>query len=158
MRFLYCILPFFVLFVSNCKSPTVSLTAGNDLSTAAREVVVSGQQYTLSTTLWRDFQPISPPDGKPLTALVNIIETGSRAIPTDLKADSIWVMNGDEIWGTLFSSETRPENSPHILEKIARDGPKWGPDIAVDVVVRLVDSNEKTYLLRADDQMIGSTY
>ena len=44
-----------------------------------------------------------------------------------------------------------------MLEKIARDGPKWGPGIQVDVVVRLLDKEELFYLLKAENQLIQRT-
>jgi hypothetical protein len=34
------------------------------------------------------------------------------------------------------------------------DGPKWGPDIYVDVVVQIIDEEGNAYLLRASDQEI----
>jgi len=45
------------------------------------------------------------------------------------------------------------------LEKIVRDGPYWGPDISVDVVVRIVDKESNNmYLLKASNQLIHGIY
>ncbi len=40
---------------------------------------------------------------------------------------------------------------------VARNGPKWGPDIKVDVVVRIVDRAGNEYLLKASNQKIERT-
>ena len=103
--------------------------------------------------------PVSPPDGKPLIALVRIIAIDLLPFPSTLDANRLWVINGQEVWQTEFSYEERPTdpNRKHQLEKIARNGPKWGPGIYVDVVVRIIDYKNKTYLLKASNQYIGRT-
>jgi hypothetical protein len=40
---------------------------------------------------------------------------------------------------------------------VAREGPKWGPSVTVDVVVRLTDGR-RAWLLRAADQPIAGTF
>ena len=104
----YILISLAILILSSCKTPTSSLTGTpSDLSLATKFAAISGQNYTLATTLWRDFQPISPPDGKPLILVVDIIESNSKTIPSSIKVDSFWVINGDQIWsGILIGSES----------------------------------------------------
>jgi len=81
--------------------------------------------------------------------------------PGTVDADKLWIINGQEVWETEFSDEEIPQdpNRMHQLEKVARDGPKWGPDIYVDVVVKVKDyANFRIYLLRASNQYIGATW
>jgi len=40
---------------------------------------------------------------------------------------------------------------------VARNGPKWGPGVEVDVVVRLRDAAGHGVLLQAPGQLIGRT-
>jgi len=69
----------------------------------------------------------------------------------------VWVFNGGQSWSAVPQQERpRPETSP-VYELVARDGPKWGPGISVDVVVRL-RSPDGTFLLRAADQPIRATF
>ena len=107
----------------------------------------------------RDFQPATPPDGKPLIALIRVIAIDLLPFPSTLDANRLWVINGQEVWEKEFSDEEIPTdpNRKHQLEKIARNGPKWGPGIYVDVVVRIIDYKNKTYLLKASNQYIGRT-
>ncbi|MEW6512267.1 MAG: hypothetical protein AB1428_15055 [Bacteroidota bacterium] len=120
-------------------------------------ITVDGMQLFLATELWRDFMPISPPDGKPLIAIAWIITTDSSQIPATVSADAIWVVNGSQVWRTYFSDEPGIAGPAYRLERIARNGPKWGPHVYVDVIVRVYGSDGNGRLLRASKQWIGRT-
>jgi len=133
---------------------TVSL---QDLRAAPEKIEINGTEYTLETYLWRDFMPICPPDGRPLVALVKVKAPGETAISSKIDATRLWVVKGKEIWETEFANE---EGSAigDTLEKIGRDGPKWGPGITVDIVVKIIDlKSGKSYLLKASNQYIHRT-
>ena len=134
--------------------PDVSLA---ELKAAPDTVTLSGRRYVLQTFLWRDFMPPAPPEGQPLIASISIVEIDSEAIPDDLDAPFVWVVYKDSIWATAVSCEQRPQSQPSILEKIARDGPKWGPDVEVDVIVGLKPGSGDCVLLRAPAQTIHAT-
>jgi hypothetical protein len=104
--------------------------------------------------------PPSPPDGRPLIALIWLTAIDSLAFPFSIDANRLWIVNDDLVWETEFSYEERPKNPNriHQLEKVARDGPKWGPNIQVEVIVRIIDVENNTYLLRAHDQWIDATF
>jgi len=116
------------------------------------------QSVVLTTYLWRDFQPISPPNGKPLIALVYIETPDSSDLPSSLNPNAIYIVYNNQVWKSFFSTEERPpdELKPFRITKIARDGPKWGPNVYVDVIVR-ISAGDKVYLLRASEQYIGRT-
>jgi len=124
---------------------------------AADSVEAAGAGLRLGTDLWRDFMPIAPPDGEPLRAVLLITTADSSAFPPALRADAAWVLKGDEVWAT-WVKETRPRlpGAP-TLEVYAEGGPKWGPGIEVDVVVRLRDAADRAWYLRAREQMIHRT-
>jgi hypothetical protein len=130
----------------------------SELTTAPAEVLVGGKALTLETSLWRDFQPISPPDGKPLVAILQIKTEDGSEVPGTVRADMVWVLNGMQRWSAVPQEERRrPETSP-VYELVVRDGPKWGPGISVDVVVRLRSNDARAFLLRAADQSIRGTF
>ncbi len=133
-----------------------SLPEGDAIVLAPGVVDIASREYSLETFLWRVFMPISPPDGKPLIAIARVSAVDLEPFPEDLDADKLYVIHGDQVWVTDFSGESRPVVPDHQLERIARNGPKWGPGVTVDVVVKLVGGGE-TWLLRASDQMIGRT-
>ncbi len=147
------------ILIPGCKlfeSPVPSI---QDLLAAPEQIEIDGREYILETYLWRDFMPISPPDGKPLIALIWVTAINSLEFSSSIDANRLWIINDELLWETGFSGEERPDNSnrEHQLEKVAREGPKWGPQIQVEVVVRVTDGENNTYLLRAPDQWINRT-
>ncbi len=148
-----------ILFIPSCDlmEPHPSVPP-DELLSAPEKIIIDGREFILETYMWRDFQPVSPPDGKPLIAIAWITAVDSLAIPATLDATRLWVIKDHEVWETAFYDEDRSYVPDYKLEKIAREGPKWGPNITVDVVVRVVDKrNGRQYLLRASEQYIGMT-
>jgi len=157
-----------VLIVLYCFSVSFILLAGSrkpqdytpaQLKSAEDTLLIQNTQILLDNYLWRDFMPQSPPDGKPLRAAINIIPLETQYVPDGIEADKFWILNGDEVWsGSLetirpdLPSQNRPK-----LEKMAQGGPKWGPGIAVTVVVQIIDAQGNRYLLKATDQLIHRT-
>ena len=146
MHYVRCALVSFAGLMAACSSERV---------VAPRLVTVEGVSLEIRAYLYRDFMPISPPDGKPLIAVIRILSVDSSAIPATVTADSAWVYNGSAVWKTPVA-ERQPRNVSY-LEVVAADGPKWGPGIVVDLVVRLRDGAGQTFLLEAPRQLISRT-
>ena len=66
------------------------------------------------------------------------------------------VILGDELWSTNVSDPGRTDDET-AYTVIASNGPKWGPGVNVDVLVRVVDTNGKAFLLKAPNQPIRRT-
>lgn len=126
-----------------------------ELRAAPLTVTLAGATLALETSLWRDFQPSSPPDGKPLIAVMRVRTAGGSPMPPAVRADAAWVVYGDRVWSAAVAEEYPREASS--FEVVAREGPKWGPGVTVDVVVRLRDAGGATALLRATAQPIHRT-
>ena len=129
----------------------------SQLGSAPTRVVLDGKRLTLAASLGRDFMPISPPDGKPLTGVLRIKAEDGLPVPTTIVGDSAWVIRQAEIWSTSVIPEPR-ESSAAWYDLRVTDGPKWNPGDTVDVVVRLRDSAGRTALLRAPDQTITASW
>ncbi len=129
-----------------------------DVEAPAETLSIGEHAYTLDCTLWRDFMPICPPNGRQLIAVILLIEVDSLDIPAGIDLSYLWVLNEDLVWATAFSDETRPKTPPFMIEKVARCGPKWGPNITVDVVTRVLDGEGTEYLLIRRDVLIDSTW
>ncbi|MGJ3253707.1 MAG: hypothetical protein ACFE0J_21610 [Elainellaceae cyanobacterium] len=129
------------------------------LQAAPEMVDIDGHTYVLETNLWQDFIPTISPGDRSLIALIRITATTSPEFPSSVRADRLWLIRDERIWETVFSDEPRPAGAyrPNQLEEIARNGPSWEPGSRVDAVVRLVDSQNHTYLLRASHQLIHQT-
>ena len=143
-----------VLYACGGSSPNTPSPLPSDLAAAPTKVVLAGKTLVLDASLWRDFMPISRPDGKPLAAVLQVRADDGSAVPATVVVDMAWVLNGAEAWSTL-PREERPRNeTAPIYELVARDGPKWGPGITVAVVVRLHDQSGRDALRRVANRPI----
>jgi hypothetical protein len=138
-----------------CSSDIMAPPSPSEIQNAPSQIVVAGVELTLETYLFRDFAPISESNGKPLIASVRVKPAAGKALPADLRAEALHVVNGDEVWTPRLIQES-PNDRPPQMEFVARDGPKWGPGVTVDVVLRL-RSGDRALLLKAPSQPIHRT-
>ncbi|MFC2076910.1 hypothetical protein ACFLT7_07495 [candidate division KSB1 bacterium] len=133
-----------------------------NLEWAPESCRIDGRKYYLKTDLDRDFSyKASPPEGSPLYIAAIIIGSDSTEIfPKTIDADGLWIFNGREIWTAQISEKLRSDH-PTFWNRfvlLARDGPLWGPDINVDVVVRIINkSDNNRYYLKALQQPINES-
>jgi hypothetical protein len=150
-----------VPFVAALVGCGVTSTAPSDVSrgqlaSAPTRVVSDGVGLTLTAFLTRDFMPISPPDGKPLGGVLRIQTENGTPVPAGIIVSASWILFNSETWSTSVEQRPRAETGPNY-EVVVRDGPKWGPDVMVDIVVRVHDSAGAESLLRAPQQLIIGT-
>lgn len=105
------------------------------------------------------------PNGSPLMVAVKITSADKQALPSGIRMERVWVLYGEESWEVSDLRGRKPGQDGDnegwircstlpVCEVTVRDGPKWGPGVDVDVVVRLSDSEGRTYLLQAPNQKI----
>jgi hypothetical protein len=124
----------------------------DELLSVPEQIEIDGREYMLDADLWRDFFPPCPPNGSPLFCIIYVIATDSLPFPSSLDADVAWVIKDGDVWSTQLEDPEMPSLYEYILKKrTAEDGPRWGPHIYVDVVVRIIDDQDSTYLLKASD-------
>ena len=121
---------------------------------AMEEVDVNGIIYSLEPYMWRDFMPSSPPDGKPLIVFVRIHALGVDIFPSRTKIGRLWLIDGLNVISALPTEEFSVNGN--VLEMVFRNGPKWGPGITVDVIVKLNDNNFP-FCVKAVNQTIQRT-
>jgi hypothetical protein len=119
--------------------PPTLVPAPPEVRNAPEQLSIGGATVRVETYLWRDFQPIAPPDGRGLIAVLRIKDVSGSAVPT-LHADSVWIINGDVAWVAAVVQE-QPQTDTSHFEVVVREGPKWGPGIDVDVVLLLRDAS-----------------
>jgi len=124
---------------------------------ATARVTAAKAELRLTAYLWRDFMPVSPPDGKPLAAALSITTADSSAFPADLRADAAWVLNGADVWATWVSETAGRAPGDPTLHVLVNGGPKWDPGTLVDVVVRLRDGSGAAWYLGVKRQTIQRT-
>ena len=141
---------------AGCKPPPLPPPLETLRNAPAGETLEGGTAVTLYAYLWRDFMPASPPDGKPLIASLEVRAVNPAALPTDLSIEAAFVVLGDEVWSSSPQVEgTCP--SPDCIRAISREGPRWGPDVTVDVVVQIASGSSPSVLLRQPGVPISRT-
>jgi hypothetical protein len=143
------------------EQPPLSI---KNLRNVPTEIVVEGRSLSLSTYPWRDFMPTTfpAPNGSPLMVVLKVASSDNKPLPSGMRLERAWVLFGEEMWeASDFRSGRRPVKDGWIIcaetpvcEATIRGGPKWGPGVFVDVVVRLIDKEGRHHLLRAPKQLI----
>jgi hypothetical protein len=148
-----------VLTACGTQSPTEPNPAITplELRAAPSTIEAGGVRLTLSASLWRDFMPPSPQDGRPLIAIARVQTVDRTPVAATLRATDVWVVLGSDVWRAAFREERPRSDTAPDYEIVARDGPKWGPGVTADVVVRVTDGR-RNWLLRAADQRIEATW
>ena len=147
-----------IVSLSSC---TKENTEGNIITDAklAKElrsnpetITIGNDNLILVANLWREFMPDSEENGSKLFCVSNLREIDSRAISENITLRRQYVIKGDQIW-VINYRETR-NNLDSTFEGMVKDGPKWGPDIKVDVVCEF-DACGTMYKILAKSQWIN---
>ena len=146
-----------VAAVSCSAARMTAPVATGELQAAPVSVKVGQETLVLMPLLWRDFMPVSPSDGKPLVAVLRVQAADRAALAATFHVDGAWVIYGAEVWAATVGEEKLASPSQTFYEVVARDGPKWGPNVSVDVVVRIREPSGSSQLLRAAAQLIQRT-
>lgn len=128
----------------------------DQLLAAPETTMVNGRAVYLTTYLWRDFMPISPPEGKPLLGVVFITAMDGLVFGNAISSDAVWVVYNQKVWKSWLTNASNGGRTNQLAKSFS-DGPKWGPLVSVEVVVRLKDDQNNIYFLRASKQWIGRT-
>lgn len=153
--------------VAQENSP-VSLT---DLRSAPAEIVLDGKSISLTAFPWRDFMPGASmgPEGSLLMVGLKVIASNEKQFPSGVRMDRAWVILGEQIWevSNLRTEGRNPAvgqdgwiNCSESLgcQATIREGPRWGPSVQVDVVVRLTDKEGQHYLIQSAKQKIQASH
>lgn len=142
--------------LSSCKKDVEKSKSGFEfihvLESSPQTVVVENNSLVLETNLSRDFQPICEEDGGPLYCCLELKNDQNLNLHEKIQLKKIYVIHGGKVWSKdIQDYNSGPENS---VKGIAFNGPKWGPDITVDVVCefkyngifrRILSKNQNIY-------------
>ena len=145
----------------SCKKDKVDVNVQTDtaladslrLSPAA--VQIGNDSLFFSTYVWRDFMPMIGKDGSGLYCSNQLTYKDSLPIPSGLTIKTQYVINGNQVWADQYPNVNNEESS--VIEAVINGGPKWAPDILVDVVCEFKIDNH-TYRIIARQQKINATY
>ncbi len=149
-----------VVGLCSCKKEVVdgniktNSKLASELKSSPEAIMIGNNNLILETYLWRDFMPVAEVGGSKLLCVNKLTDIDSLAILNTISLKKQYVINGDEIWMADYTAVTN--NPPHILQGSTQNGPKWGPDIYVDVVCEFEHAGT-TYRIIAKSQMIYKT-
>jgi hypothetical protein len=104
----------------------------------------------IRVSLLRDFLPGSPPNGRPLDAIISLVDLNAQPLSRDVQMEHLWILrDGQVLWSAAFSIEPTGEPSPDQQRRLARCGPRVEPGILVDVVVRVEGLSEQPQYIKA---------
>jgi hypothetical protein len=128
----------------------------NRLRAVPLTVSIGGVPLRISASLWRDFMPSAEVDGGRLIAVVKV-RADSPSAPPPIRATRLAVVHDLKVWTSPVVNQDGQMPSSPPFQVVARRGPKWGPDVVVDVVLEIQDHDQRRHLVRAADQLIFRT-
>lgn len=140
------------------SNPQLSVTqlAAQLRTTPERVTVGNGQTLQLTPYIWRDFQPVSPVNGKPMIAIFRIAATDQSPLPNELRVERAWVISDNDVWATQ-PAEEQPRDPRTLIQSVSQNGPKWEPGTLVDVIVEIRDSQNTVHRLQTRQQTVQRT-
>jgi hypothetical protein len=81
--------------------------------------------------------------------IVRLATTDRSSLPEGVTFDTVYGVQGEKKW-EMQSFDTPRSSAPSMLEIVARNAPVWTAS-DVDIIVKLRDSANKEYLIRATD-------
>jgi len=165
------VLPSLLLpFLVGCSDSGITALDLDTFDAVPTQIEFDGTTYFLSPFVWRDFSTIGEEwfTGSKLIASFNITTFDGTPVPWicepgkpgnscrwHISVVASFVKNQEtgKLWSTgriegPFSPEPVYRN---ILRFVARGGPRWGPGILVDVVVKVRSLNGEKAFLRAEN-------
>lgn len=146
------------------------------LESAPENIEINGYRYHLETTIYRDFMPVKTILDKALEGgtTVFVIEDTGEKFSQVMDIQDSWFLYKGKAWKMKSLSEEtvncskgkialakRSPSFPTFANNTAFDsnGVRIDPDGGkVDVVVRIVDKNNKTFFLKTKDQPIDTSW
>ena len=121
-------------------------------------LIIDSDKYVLDAYLWRDFQPINPSYGKPMISINWLRKIDSTKIGENIDLINQYVIYKDSIWISDYEIEDLTVQPEYKVKKVSRAGPKWGPEIYVDVISKVRDYNTiNEYFIRTKNVYVGRT-
>ncbi len=163
----FAIIAVFILTSCNKKDEIINNDNENDVivvkdfitelyNKSVDTLEIASRKYIIDAELWRDFMPPSPPNGYPLIAINWLLPIDTLQMPNNIDLIEQYVVFNDSIWITGYENNNPP--SLHLIIKVSRNGPKWGPHLYVDVFSKIHDSiTNIDYFLKKKNVYINRT-
>lgn len=140
------------------RAPTAPapIPAPPAIATAPITLTAGSVTLRLEAVAWRDFMPMSPSGGSMLFLIVRLRTASGEPLPDGIGVSTAWVVNGSMAWVTGPAPTGAPWG-PDVIELMATGGPRWGPDVPVDVAVKVTGLEGGAKLIATRQVMVERT-
>lgn len=137
--------------VGNIKVDSVF---ADELKSLPDSLIIESNTLILNTFLWRDYMSNSEKNGSKMYSVNKLTEIDEQPILSTISLKKQYIVKDHEIWTAEY---VQINDSPsYILEGYVNGGPKWGPNIKVDVICEF-EHLGITYRILAKSQQIYKT-
>ena len=112
-----------------------------ELAAIPDTLLVGEYTFVVDAHLNRDFMPPTSPDGGPMSAGVEFREVAQKEYEYPIHDPTLYVVNGMAMWTASMIERSDDYFPDYVRYFSAWSGPKWGPDIVVDVVFQFRDDS-----------------
>lgn len=155
------LLIFLSLVIFSCKKDIddsnfyKNVPLASELRLSSDTIMVGENTLALNTYVYRDFMPVAEEDGSPMISVCMLADIDSLFLLSQVSMKKQFVIHGDLVWSVDFERTT--ETSAYSMEGVSSGGPKWGPQINVDVVCEFSYNGKLYGRIIARDQKIHRT-
>jgi len=135
--------------------PEPPVATWEQLQAAPESLSLDSRSIQVDPVLYRDFMPISPPEGRPLVAGCRLWIPGVEPFPAIVIQEAfVWVFDGDAVW---FKKANITRGDAFVDIRIA-GGPLWGPGTYADMVIGIRDGDGVLQLVARPHVLIAAVY
>lgn len=159
MSLFLVIILFFTLISCEKESQSgnvlVNPSLANQLMQSADTVYINNNALVLTSYTYRDFMPIAEENGSDMRSSVKLSDADSTAIAGVVELKRNFVIYNNKIWIAPYKNPHR--NTDYQVSATVTEGPKWGPDVSVDLVCEF-EIDQVTYRVIDRNINIEATY
>ncbi|MHA1200215.1 MAG: hypothetical protein ACTSQF_12890 [Candidatus Heimdallarchaeaceae archaeon] len=123
-------------------------------------ISIAGLNFSFENFLWRDFMPGFPsePNGSCLLAAIYLKAINADEFPIEnFTSERMWVFYQNETWETELELQEVGYPTPNSICLRADGGPKWGPNVYVNITLEIIYQGCTNYYISAFNQVIWKT-
>jgi len=128
------------------------------LYSSSDTLTIEDHVLTLDSFLFRNLMPGYDENRSKLHCLTKLIEINEDSILFQYSMNYVWIYYGFEMWESELSDEDSQTYDVNKIEGRASNGPRWGPNVYVDVFVEISDLYGHDYLLKDLEIVIGASH
>jgi len=111
----------------------------------------------IESSVNRDFQPICPEDGRPMTGSIRLKDINEVPLGLSVSEATLYVISSNKMWVRDLVVRGPYDTRPHQLEMYASEGPKWEPGLVVDIVVLFRDEKGEQFRIKEENVKISES-